>query len=208
MPNELEEIKKIYASNKKKIDYIKGLSPSSLGKLDKGTREAIRKQIKEFDDTEKDLVRRGIIELSKEKPTSNSGSFPSKKEKPLYITPLSFEEAIEEGLDLITSEKDFSGLRGAERSGKDLSGFRDEATPLDDISFKGKDNTGRTLLGDVLRGDYQLSESDPLMGTYTEIDRDEFGNITDIYDNMGIYDPVRQKKLGKKLRDKKRKDKK
>ena len=35
---------------------------------------------------------------------------------------------------------------------------------------------------------------------------DEFCNITDIYDNMGIYDPVRQKKLGKKLRDKKRKD--
>ena len=206
MPNELEEIKKIYASNKKKIDYIKGLSPSSLGKLDKGTREAIRKQIKEFDDTEKDLVRRGIIELSKEKPTSNSGSFPSKKEKPLYITPLSFEEAIEEGLDLITSEKDFSGLRGAERSGKDLSGFRDEATPLDDISFKGKDNTGRSKLNILGQGE-TMSEGDPAMGTYREVDRDDSGNITDIYD-MDISDPVRKKKIRMSFRDKKRKNKK
>ena len=201
MPSELEEIKKIYASNKKKIDYIKGLSQSSLDKLDKGTREAIRKQIKEFDDAEKDLVRRGIIQVTEEKTTSNSGSFPSKKEKPLYITPLSFEEAVEEGLDSITSEKDFSGLRGAERSGKDLSGFRDEATPLDDISFKGKDNTGRTRLGTW--EDKQLSESDPTMGTYTEALQDKSGKIIDVYEK-DIYDPVRQKKL----RDKKRKDKK
>jgi hypothetical protein len=205
MPNELEEIKKIYASNKKKIDYIKGLSPSSLGKLDKGTREAIRKQIKEFDDTEKDLVRRGIIELSKEKPTSNSGSFPSKKEKPLYITPLSFEEAIEEGLDLITSEKDFSGLRGAERSGKDLSGFRDEATPLDDISFKGKDNTGRTRLNII--GQEILSEGDPTMGTEGRLILNEDGSAIDSY-TSNISDPVRLKKIRMSFRDKKRKDKK
>jgi len=207
MPNELEEIKKIYASNKKKIDYIKGLSQSSLNKLNKETREDIKKQIKLFEDSETDLIRRGIIKLSKEKPTSNSGSFPSKKEKPLYIKPLSFEEAIEEGLDSITSEKDFSGLRGAERSGKDLSGFRDEATPLDDISFKGKHNTGRTKLFDWLRGAHQLSEDDPEIGTYTEVDRDPSGAPTDVYE-MGIYDPVRQRKLGRKLRDKKRKDKK
>lgn len=202
MPSELEEIKKIYASNKKKIDYIKGLSQSSLDKLDKGTREAIRKQIKEFDDAEKDLVRRGIIQVTEEKPTSNSGSFPSKKEKPLYITPLSFEEAVEEGLDSITSEKDFSGLRGAERSGKDLSGFRDEATPLDDISFKGKDNTGRSII-DVRGQDPQLSESNPTMGSVNKVIYDDSGNIRGTYKKY-IYDPVRQKKI----EDKKRKDKK
>tara|TARA_R100000315_G_scaffold56683_1_gene31125 strand:+ start:1106 stop:1723 length:618 start_codon:yes stop_codon:yes gene_type:complete len=205
MPNELEEIKKIYASNKKKIDYIKGLSQSSLDKLDKGTREAIRKQIKEFDDAEKDLVRRGIIQVTEEKTTSNSGSFPSKKEKPLYITPLSFEEAVEEGLDSITSEKDFSGLRGAERSGKDLSGFRDEATPLDDISFKGKDNTGRTRLNII--GQEILSEGDPTMGTEGRLILNEDGSAIDSY-TSNISDPVRLKKIRMSFRDKKRKDKK
>jgi hypothetical protein len=118
---------------------------------------------------------------------------------------LSFEEAIEEGLDLITSEKDFSGLRGAERSGKDLSGFRDEATPLDDISFKGKDNTGRTRLNII--GQEILSEGDPTMGTEGRLILNEDGSAIDSY-TSNISDPVRLKKIRMSFRDKKRKDKK
>ena len=40
----------MYESSKKKIDYIKGLSQSSLNKLNKQTREDIPKKIKEFED--------------------------------------------------------------------------------------------------------------------------------------------------------------
>ena len=83
MPDVLEDILKTYESNKKKIDYIKGLSQSSLNKLNKQTREDIKKQIKEFDDMETDLIRRGIIDASKEKPMSEE--------------PKSFQESLKVG---------------------------------------------------------------------------------------------------------------
>tara|TARA_B100000212_G_C27382385_1_gene537632 strand:- start:4719 stop:5234 length:516 start_codon:yes stop_codon:yes gene_type:complete len=83
MPNVLEDILKTYESNKKKIDYIKGLSQSSLNKLNKEAREDISKKIKEFDDMETYLIRQGI-DVSKEKPMSEE--------------PKSFQEAVESGI--------------------------------------------------------------------------------------------------------------
>ena len=61
MPNELDEIRELFKSNKKKMDYIKGLSKSSVAKLPKETQEEIIKQTKKFDDTETSLIRQGIL---------------------------------------------------------------------------------------------------------------------------------------------------
>ena len=49
MPNELDEIRELYESNKKKMDIIRGLSKKSVAKLPKETQEELIKQTKKFD---------------------------------------------------------------------------------------------------------------------------------------------------------------
>ena len=70
MPNELDEIKALYHSNKKKIDYINSLPKSSIAKLPKETQEEIVKQTKKFADAETHLIRQGLMDAISEEPKS------------------------------------------------------------------------------------------------------------------------------------------
>tara|TARA_R100001510_G_C7656990_1_gene217892 strand:- start:24574 stop:25092 length:519 start_codon:yes stop_codon:yes gene_type:complete len=143
MPNELEDILKTYESNKKKIDYIKGLSQSSLNKLNKQTREDIKKQIKLFEDSEKDLIRRGIIEAP--------------KEAPMLEEPKSFQESVERGLDNISYK------------GKDMGG-QTELSSIKDIKVN-KPMTKREALGQASKNLGKMEKT--IKGGISELDKQE-----------------------------------
>ena len=143
MPNELEDILKMYESSKKKIDYIKGLSQSSLNKLNKQTREDIKKQIKLFEDSETDLIRRGIIEAP--------------KEAPMLEEPKSFQESVERGLDNISYK------------GKGMGG-QTELSSIKDIKVN-KPMTKREALGQASKNLGKMEKT--IKGGISKLDKQE-----------------------------------
>lgn len=143
MPNVLEDILKTYESNKKKIDYIKGLSQSSLNKLNKKTREDIKKQIKLFEDSETDLIRRGIIEAP--------------KEASMLEEPKSFQESVESGLDNISYK------------GKDMGG-QTELSSIKDIKIN-KPMTKKEALGQASKNLGKMQKT--IKGGISKLDKQE-----------------------------------
>ena len=81
MPNELDEIRELYESNKKKMDIIRGLSKKSVAKLPKETQEELIKQTKKFGDAEASLLKQGIIRSNETKSNPNKDYWKANKDK-------------------------------------------------------------------------------------------------------------------------------